>query len=251
MLRSVAIANIVHPLTCHRKILGRSACYCKLATKRKLSWVDAILFYTINVLSTLFIKTISTRMQPSGFEPLSFWLGITSDTTVHIAVSCFARKIIISPSVWRHSVGNHEKTNARFNHSILRINIQQVSFRTKSMMLYNFVNHFFSLSCFVFEIGMLTPQFSTRWRRRWFHSIAHSYFTIPRHHFYEYSSSRSEVKRVARDFSGHTVYLYAYIRTHTHIHTHTHIYIYIYIQCIYIWTTHPADVYKELFLNCC
>ena len=105
----------------------------------------------------------------------------------------------------RCATSQHETTNARFNRCILHINAYKVSFRTKSRMLYNFVNHFFYLSRFVFEIRMLTPQFSTRWRGRWFHSVAHGYFTIPRHYFYEYSSSRSEVKRVARDFSGHTV----------------------------------------------
>ena len=69
-------------------------------------------------------------------------------------------------------------------------------------MLYNFVNHFFPLCRFIFQIEMVTPQFSTRW----FYSVGHSYFSISRHHFYKYSSSHSEVKRMTRDFSGHTVY---------------------------------------------
>ena len=131
-------------------------------------------------------------------------LNISNKGIIVITSYFFLSQIVLS----RHSVGNHGKTNARFNHSILHINVHKISFRTNSMMLYNFVNHYFSLFHSVFEIGILTPKFSTRWRRRWCQSVAHGYFNIPRHHFYEYSSSRSEVKRVARDFSGHTVYIF-------------------------------------------
>lgn len=54
-------------------------------TKQMMLWVDTLfytLFYTIYILFALFIKTISTSMQSSGFEPQSFWQGIASDTTV-------------------------------------------------------------------------------------------------------------------------------------------------------------------------
>ncbi|GBN26333.1 hypothetical protein AVEN_5098-1 [Araneus ventricosus] len=74
------------------------------------------------------------------------------------------------------------------------------------MMLYNFAIHFCPLSRTVLEIITLTPSFSTRWHCKWFHPVAHSHFTMPRHHSYEDSCSRSVVKRVVRDFSGHPVY---------------------------------------------
>ena len=117
----------------------------------------------------------------------------------------FVRKLTIFSSVqvlWCYTVGNNVKTDASFNCSVHHINVHKVSFHIKLMMLYNFVNHFFPLCRFIFQIEMVTPQFSTRW----FYSVGHSYFSISRHHFYKYSSSHSEVKRMTRDFSGHTVY---------------------------------------------
>lgn len=91
--------------------------------------------------------------------------------------------------------------NGRFNSSLLCINVHKMSFRPNSMMFYNFVNFFNSLSPSVFEIRMLSSKLPSRWRRRRFHLIAHGYFTIPKHHFYENSSSVFEIKRVARDFN--------------------------------------------------
>ncbi|GBL87773.1 hypothetical protein AVEN_81372-1 [Araneus ventricosus] len=73
-------------------------------------------------------------------------------------------------------------------------------------MLYNFVVHFLALSHTVLEIIELIPPFSTRWRCKWFHPLAHIHFTISRHDSYEDRCSHSVVKRVVRDFSGHPVY---------------------------------------------
>ncbi|GBN69769.1 hypothetical protein AVEN_111939-1 [Araneus ventricosus] len=106
----------------------------------------------------------------------------------------------------RLSVGNREQTNTYFKRSVLSIYVRKVSFCTKSMMLYNFVIHFFLLSRIVLEIITLTLPFSTRWRCNWFHPVAPSHFTMPIHHSYEGSCSHSVVKRVVRDFSGHPVY---------------------------------------------
>ena len=65
--------------------------------------------------------------------------------TCHIALPFFARKLIISPSVpvsLRHIVGKKVKTNARFNHSAFRFNLQRVSFRNDLTMLYSFIKQF-------------------------------------------------------------------------------------------------------------
>ncbi|GBL85788.1 hypothetical protein AVEN_183687-1 [Araneus ventricosus] len=78
-----------------------------------------------------------------------------------------------------------------------------MSFCTKSMMLYNFVIHFFPLSRTVLEIITLTPPFTTRWRCKLFHPVAHSHFAMPKYHSYEDSCSHSAVQRVVRDLSGH------------------------------------------------
>ena len=121
---------------------------------------------------------------------------------------CFSQKLIISPSVqvlWHHTVGNDIKTNTHFNCSIFSIIVHKISLCTKSMMFYNFENYFFPLPLTVFNIEMLTQQFSTRWHHRWFYSVAHGYFPTSRHHFYEYNSSHYEVKRATMDFSGHTI----------------------------------------------
>ncbi|GBN17137.1 hypothetical protein AVEN_248763-1 [Araneus ventricosus] len=64
------------------------------------------------------------------------------------------------------------------------------------MILDNIVIHFFPLSRAVSEIITLTPPFSTRWRCKWFHPVAHSHITILRRHSYEDSCSHSVVKRV-------------------------------------------------------
>ena len=94
------------------------------------------------------------------------------------------------------------------------MHILTVLFFTSTPMRYLFVPNRYalqlcnspsSLSSTVFEIRRLTQQFSSRWRYEWSHSVAHIQFTIPRHHVYKNSSHRSEIKRVTRDFSGHTV----------------------------------------------
>ena len=144
-------------------------------------------------------------MELSGSEPESFGLEIADNTTVLHCVSCLPRKIVFSPSVHfssRHSVENQENRNARFNRSVFHIHVNEVSFCTKSISLYNFVILFLPLSRTVFEMRKLTPQFSTRWRWEKSHSVAHIQFTIPIHHGYKNSSNRSEIQRVTRDFSG-------------------------------------------------
>ncbi|GBM22750.1 hypothetical protein AVEN_81504-1 [Araneus ventricosus] len=44
------------------------------------------------------------------------------------------------------------------------------------------------------------------WRCKRFPCLEHGNFTIPRPHFYDYSSCRSEIIGVTTDFRGHTVY---------------------------------------------
>ncbi|GBM55893.1 hypothetical protein AVEN_265644-1 [Araneus ventricosus] len=76
------------------------------------------------------------------------------------------------------------------------------------MALYNFVIHLFPLSRTGLEIITPTPPFSTRWRCKLFHPVAHSHFIVPRHHSYEDNCSHSVVKRLVSDFSVHPVYYY-------------------------------------------
>ena len=88
-------------------------------------------------------------------------------------------------------------------------------------MLYSFVNHFFLLSRSIFEIEMIILLFSIRWLHRWFYSVVHGYFLISRHHFYKYSRSHFEVMKEARDFSGHTLYIFNHVdKKHSYGHTH-------------------------------
>lgn len=49
-------------------------------------------------------------------------------------------KIILSP----HNIGNRENIKVCSKHFILRINVQLVYFRTKSVIFYNFMNQLFS-----------------------------------------------------------------------------------------------------------
>ncbi|GBM31007.1 hypothetical protein AVEN_198734-1 [Araneus ventricosus] len=97
----------------------------------------------------------------------------------------------------RVSVGNREQTNTCFKRSDLSIYVHNVSFCTKSMLVYSFEIHFFPLSRTILEVITLTPSFYTKCRCRWFHLVAHSHFTIPRYHSYEDSCSHSVVKRMA------------------------------------------------------
>lgn len=55
---------------------------------------------------------------------------------------------------------------------------------------------------------MLTSRVYTKWHRSGFHPLVHDYFNIHRHHFYEYSSSLAEVKRVTSDLSRNIIYKY-------------------------------------------
>ena len=133
---------------------------------------------------------------------------------MHVWISSIEYHIAFSSSTqvsWHHTQGNNIRTNARFKHSILRIDMHMVSFHFRSIMLYDFVCHFFTYLVPVLKISMLTPQFSTRWHPRGFYSIAQVCFLIPTHHFYEYSSSHSEVKTVTRDSGEHTVHICKYI----------------------------------------
>ncbi|GBM77299.1 hypothetical protein AVEN_13348-1, partial [Araneus ventricosus] len=60
--------------------------------------------------------------------------------------------------------GAPQQTNVHFKRPVLRINAHKVSFYTKSIKLYNFAIDIFPLLCTGFEIGMLTPKFTTSWR---------------------------------------------------------------------------------------
>ena len=161
----------------HWKVLQKIGHYV-LHIKCKLCWVDF---------------EISIRMELSEIELESF--GSQTIPLCYIEVSCLAREIIFSPSVhfsWHHSVGNPKNRNARFNRSVFHIYVNEVSFCTKSIKLYNFVIHFFPLSHTVFKIRKLTPQFSTRWRCERSYSVAHIQFT--RHRAYKNSKSRPKLR---------------------------------------------------------
>ncbi|GBM16617.1 hypothetical protein AVEN_88956-1 [Araneus ventricosus] len=96
----------------------------------------------------------------------------------------------------RHSFGNREQTNVHFKRSVLSINVRNVSFRTKSRVLYNFLIDFFLVPFTVYEIGPLIPKFADRWRCKLSHRVAHNLFTIPGHQLYGLSCHRLEVKEV-------------------------------------------------------
>ena len=122
--------------------------------------------------------------------------------------------IVISPkdnifSFWSLFVTSQcrksKNRNARFNRSVFYIHVNEVFFCTKSITFYNFIINFFCLSRTFFEIRKLILQFSTRWHCEQSHSVAHIQFTILRHNIYRNSKSHSEIKRVTRNFSGHTV----------------------------------------------
>ena len=108
----------------------------------------------------------------------SFHRGLQVLQQCHIAASSFARKTIISNSVQVQHC-RKSQTNAHFCISIFGINDQKVSFRSKSITLYKFVNNFFVYSHSVFETGMTMLQFSTRWPCRWFYLVAHGTLLYP------------------------------------------------------------------------
>lgn len=150
-------------------------------------------------------KTILYRKNNQFSQYTFHWNVENSHHELQWTFGCiFVRKIIIFLSVllsWRHEIRKHEKMKARFNRSILPINVQKIYFRTKLMLLYNFVNYFCPTSLSVLETGLLTLQSSTRRHRMTFLSIVHVYFTIDRYNFYEYSSSRSKLKKMANNFT--------------------------------------------------
>lgn len=80
------------------------------------------------------------------------------------------------------------------------------SLRTKLMMRYIFVILRFPISRTFFKVGTL-PSFCARWRCKWSYHVVHRHFTIPRHHYFDYSSSPSTVKRAGMNVSGHPVYV--------------------------------------------
>ncbi|GBN49381.1 hypothetical protein AVEN_175941-1 [Araneus ventricosus] len=100
----------------------------------------------------------------------------------------------------------HNQTNIHFLNSVLSINVLKVSFRSKSRVLYNFLNDFFLVSFTVYEIGPLIPQFADRWRCKLSHRVAHILFTIPRYQLYGLSCHRLEVKEGVTDISRNPVY---------------------------------------------
>ena len=82
---------------------------------------------------------------------------------------------------------------------------------SKLMMLNNFVIYCFLVSCTVFVIKTLTQNFVARLRRKWFHCVAQDHFTVPRPHFYDFSSFYLEIVGVATHCSGNTVYASLFI----------------------------------------
>ena len=99
-----------------------------------------------------------------------------------------------------------EETNMCFVLFICVIFVRKIFSCSKLMMLNNFDNDFFPLSCTVFELKTLTQNFAARWRCKGFHCVAHGHFTMPRYHFHDDSSFRSKIFGVATDFRGHTEY---------------------------------------------
>lgn len=97
-----------------------------------------------------------------------------------------------------HNIENCEQTNARFKLLSFNIHVHEVSFRTESVMLYIF-NSLLYLSPTVFEIGTLVLNFLQGGVVNGLNLYNH--ITIIRYHFYDYSSSRSAIKRMVPDFS--------------------------------------------------
>lgn len=84
------------------------------------------------------------------------WLHPVREAVLRLKVNLLS----FSSSFWRHNFLNREQTNSHLKRSPLSIH-HNVSFRTKLMMLYNYVIHFVSAARDVFEIRTLTPPFFT------------------------------------------------------------------------------------------
>lgn len=86
---------------------------------------------------------------------------------------------------------------------IVLIRVRMVYFLTKSTLPYNITIDYFPSSRIVFAIETLSPQGTARRRCK----PEHSYFIIPRQHFYKCSYSRFLVSVVWLDFSVHPSHL--------------------------------------------
>ncbi|GBO23370.1 hypothetical protein AVEN_207565-1 [Araneus ventricosus] len=104
----------------------------------------------------------------------------------------------------RYNFGSCEPDKYVFNAFYFSITVRKVSSVTKSMMLNNC--DLLPVYRTVFEIRRLTLNFAARWCCKRFPCVGHVNFTIPRPHFYDYSSCLSEIIDVTTDFSGDTVY---------------------------------------------
>lgn len=98
-------------------------------------------FCMICILYTLFVKTMQTRMYPSGFEPQTSLLGIKSYTSVPRWGFVFYWKDYIfffSASFVMLQFRKSQKTKERCKCNAFSIYLYMVSLYTKSMLLYNF-----------------------------------------------------------------------------------------------------------------
>lgn len=89
-----------------------------------------------------------------------------------------------------------KKAKESSTHAIL-YNVYKISFRSKSMLLYNFVIQYFSAFRIVFNIDTLTSDFSARKRSKQSHRIMHVYFTllyVDIHHIYDCNCRRPKFK---------------------------------------------------------
>ena len=80
---------------------------------------------------------------------------------------------------------SEKEINVYFLIFICNIFVRKIFFCNILMMLNNFMIDFFPVSCTVFEIKTVTPNFATRWCCQLFPCIAHGNFTIPRPNFYD------------------------------------------------------------------
>lgn len=117
--------------------------------KRSSNCIDlrgfATRFWRICIPSTHILKLVSPRMHSSGLETIV--LSIGHYKRYHYSVMrahFFCPKDNLFPyrSILTHQFRNREQINAPFKRSVIRIYFHNVSFRTKSRMLYNFVTHF-------------------------------------------------------------------------------------------------------------
>ena len=95
--------------------------------------------------------------------------------------------------------------------SICNITSRKVSFLTKSMMLNNFVIGFFFRTSYCFWDKKANSKCIRQVVLHVFFCVAHNNFTIPRPHFYDYSSCRWEIIWMVTNFSGQPVYLFIYL----------------------------------------